>query len=265
MKQAQFLAWVGFIGLGALLLAGCATVPETGRKQFVMLSADEETQLGMTSFDKLKKEVPISRDAKANAMLQQVGKRVAAVAQLPNAQWEFVLFESKEANAFCLPGGKVGVYTGILPITLNEAGLATVIGHEVAHAVARHGAERVTDAWLLQTGGSLLEAGLATAKTDPQWQGALVTAYGVVGTVGVELPFSRAHESEADHIGLRYLARAGYDPEEAVKFWQRFAEFNRKTGGAQVPAFLRTHPLDDKRIKQLQEWMPEAKAQSRAP
>jgi metalloendopeptidase OMA1, mitochondrial len=185
------------------------------------------------------------------------------VAQLPGAQWEFVLFDSKEANAFCLPGGKVGVYTGILPVTLNEAGLATVIGHEVSHAVARHGAERVTDAWMLETGGSLLEAGLSASKTDPKWQGALVTAYGVVGTVGVELPFSRAHESEADHIGLIYMARAGYPPEEAVKFWQRFADFNHQSGGGSTPAFLRTHPLDETRIKQLQSWMPEAKSQYR--
>jgi len=265
MKWTHRLLGFGWVCLVALMWVGCATVPETGRKQFVMLSADEETKLGVTSFDQVKKEVPISHDAQANALLQKVGKRIAAVAQLPGAQWEFVLFESKEANAFCLPGGKVGVYIGILPITQNEAGLATVLGHEVAHAVARHGAERVTDAWLLQTGGSLLEAGLSVSKTDPKWQGALVTAYGVVGTVGVELPFSRAHESEADHIGILYLARAGYDPAEAVKFWERFAEYNRRSGGAQTPVFLRTHPLDETRIKQLQTWMPEAKAQYHSP
>jgi metalloendopeptidase OMA1, mitochondrial len=263
MDQTRFVSNLGLVGLGLALCVGCATVPETGRRQFVMLSAGEEQQLGITSFDQLKKEVPISHDAKANALLQQVGQRIAAVAQLPNAQWEFVLFDSKEANAFCLPGGKVGVYTGILPITLNEAGLATVIGHEVSHAVARHGAERVTDAWLLQTGGTLLEAGLSVSKTDPKWQGALVTAYGVVGTVGVELPFSRAHESEADHIGLIYMARAGYPPAEAVKFWERFAEFNGRGGGNSTPAFLRTHPLDETRIRQLQAWMPEAQARYR--
>jgi len=121
----------------------------------------------------------------------------------------------------------------------------------------------VTDAFLLQTGGSLLEAGLSSSKTDPKWQGAIVSAYGVVGTVGVELPFSRAHESEADHIGLLYMARAGYDPQESVKFWQRFADFNRQAGASWTPTFLRTHPLDEKRIQQLQVWMPEAKGQYR--
>jgi predicted Zn-dependent protease len=195
--------------------------------------------------------------------LQKVGKRIAAVTakDMPNAQWEFVVFESKEANAFCLPGGKVGVYTGILPVTKDEAGLATVIGHEVAHAVARHGAERMSEAYVLQTGGSLLGAGMGVAKTDPRWQAAAMTAYGLGAQMGRELPHNRKQESEADQIGLMYMARAGYNPEAAVDFWKRFSEFNQQQGASGTPAFLRTHPTDETRIRQLQEWMPKAKAE----
>src|SRR5437667_2153490 len=149
MKRIRIvpLFWPGIAAL-ALILASCATVPETGRHQLRLVSAGEEMQLGLTSFDKMKQEVPISRDPEANALVQRVGKRIAAVAapDLPGAQWEFVVFDSPEANAFCLPGGKVGVYKGILPITQTEAGLATVLGHEVAHAAAHHGAERMSEA-----------------------------------------------------------------------------------------------------------------------
>ena len=243
-------------------LTGCTTVPVTGRSQLNMMGIGEEMQLGLTSFDQLKKETPISRDAAANALIQKVGHRIAAVAgkDMPNAQWEFVVFESKEVNAFCLPGGKVGVYTGILPITKDESGLATVLGHEIAHAVARHGGERMTDAMLVQGGGQLVGA---LASSDPKVQQASLLAYGVVSKVGAELPHSRLQESEADHIGLVYMARAGYHPEASVAFWQRFAAFNSQQGG-QTPAFLRTHPTDQKRIQQLMTWLPEAKAQFHA-
>lgn len=239
-----------------LMLSGCAVVPETGRRQINILPVGEEMQLGLTSFEKLKKETPINRDPKLNAMIQRVGQRIAAVASLPNAQWEFILFESKEANAFCLPGGKVGIYTGILPITRDEAGLATVIGHEVAHAVARHGAERMSEAMLMQTAGSLLDAGMAASGS--KYHGAAMTVYGLGTSLGRALPHSRAQESEADQIGLLYMARAGYEPEAAVDFWQRFAAANRGAGNA-TPWFLRTHPLDETRIKQLAEWMPRAR------
>lgn len=246
------LIWVG--------LASCSTVPETGRRQLNLVSADQEMQLGLTSFEKLKQETPVSRDRAANELLQKVGRRIAAVAELPNAQWEFVVFESKEANAFCLPGGKVGVYTGILPITQDEAGLATVIGHEVAHAVAHHGGERMSQAMVLQTGGQILGAGLSHA--DPRAQTAALIAYGLGSQVGYELPHSRKQESEADHIGLLYMARAGYNPEAAVGFWERFAQHNRGSSG-NVPAFLRTHPVDEVRIQQLKEWMPAARKEYR--
>ena len=254
------LALCAMIALTAALWSGCSTVPVTGRSQLTLLSAGEEMQLGLTSFEQMKKETPISKDAAANALVQKVGKRIAAIAgpDMPNAQWEFVVFDSKDANAFCLPGGKVGVYTGILPVTKDEAGLATVIGHEVAHAVARHGGERVSEAMVIQGVGNLLNAGLS--KTDPAWQAVGATAYGVTTTVGRELPHSRKQESEADQIGLSYMARAGYDPEAAVQFWQRFAAFNQQQGGS-TPAFLRTHPTDETRIGQLNQWMPGARAE----
>lgn len=243
---------------GGALLAGCAVVPETGRSQLLLVSAQQENQLGLTEFDKLKQSTSISKDAATTAMLQRVGQRIAAVAPLPNAQWEFVLFDdAKTANAFCLPGGKVGVYTGILPITKDEAGLATVIGHEVAHAVARHGGERLSEGLLLQLGGVALDVAM---KNNTQATRQIAqSAYGITSQVGVALPHSRKQELEADHIGLLYMARAGYDPRAAVAFWQRFAAVK---GGGQI-AFLSTHPVDATRIARLEELMPQAEEEYR--
>ena len=259
MKRKMLLHLCLLALASGALLTGCTTVPVTGRSQLNIMSSGEEMQLGLTSFNELKKQTPVSRDAAVNALVQRVGKRIAAVAgpDMPNAQWEFVVFESKEVNAFCLPGGKVGVYTGILPITKDEAGMATVLGHEIAHAVARHGGERMTEAMVFQGIGSLAAAGLS--NTDPRWKSGLMLAYGAGAQLG-ELKFSRNHESEADQIGLRYMARAGYNPEAAVQFWQRFAAFNAQQGGTTL-AFLRTHPTDETRIRQLQQWMPQAKAE----
>jgi len=221
------------------------------------VSAGEEAQLGLTSFDQVKKETPISRDPAANAMVQRVGQRLAAVASkdLPNAQWEFVVFDSPEANAFCLPGGKVGVYKGILPIAKDEAGLATVLGHEIAHAAAHHGAERMSEQMVMQTGGQLV-SGLTSS--DPRMQAIASTAYGVGGQLGRTLPHSRKQELEADHIGLIYMAKAGYNPQEAVNFWQRFASYNQQKGGGNTLTFLSTHPVDSVRIAALQKEMQEA-------
>lgn len=244
-------------------VTGCSTVPVTGRHQLTLISASQEMELGLSSFEQLKKETPINKDPALNAMVQRVGKQIARVASpdMPNATWEFVVFESQEANAFCLPGGKVGIYTGILPITKTEAGLATVIGHEVAHATARHGGERISQAMLMQTGGQVLSTAVSAA--DPTWQSITQIAYGVGTKVGIELPHSRSQESEADHIGLIYMARAGYDPNEAVAFWQRFQSYTHQAGGTGGPSFLRTHPLDETRIRQLRELMPNAEIEFR--
>jgi metalloendopeptidase OMA1, mitochondrial len=252
MKSAALLCAI-------LLLAGCATVPETGRSQLLLVSSSQETQLGLTEFEKLKQSTPISKDPKLNEMVQRVGQHIAAVAPLPNAQWEFVVFdEPKVANAFCLPGGKVGVYTGILPITKDENGLAVVIGHEVSHAVAHHGAERMSEALITQLGGELL--GTALQKNSAQTQNLFLGLYGVSSQVGWTLPHSRQQESEADHLGLIYMARAGYDPRAAVDFWVRFKNVNDKSGNKQWE-FLSTHPLDETRIKALEAEMPAAVAE----
>jgi len=262
-KKTQIILALGILMPTVMLWTGCSTVPVTGRSQLNLISPSEEMQLGLTSFNQLKKETPISKDAAANELVQKVGKRIAAVAtpDMPNAQWEFVVFENKEANAFCLPGGKVGVYTGILPITKDEAGMATVLGHEIAHAVARHGGERMSEAMLMQTGGQLLGAGMSSA--DPRWQAGLMIAYGVGSKLG-ELKFSRGQESEADEIGVIYMARAGYDPEAAIGFWERFATFNKQQGGGGTLPFLRTHPTDEQRIGHLRALMPRAKSEYRA-
>src|SRR5436190_18759145 len=216
--------------LGTMFLEGCSTVPVTGRHELNLVSAGQEMQLGLTSFDQLKTNTPISHDPAMNDMVQRVGKRIAQVASkdLPDAQWEFVVFDSPEANAFCLPGGKVGVYKGILPIMQDDAGLATVLGHEIAHAISHHGAERISQSELMQAGGQFL--GLAVQNTKPITQTAVSAVYGLGGQLGYSLPHSRAQESEADHIGLIYMARAGYDPRAAVDFWKRFSAYNEQRG-----------------------------------
>lgn len=263
MKNAlQLSAAIALTGLVCLVLNSCATAPVTGRRQLQIIPAEQEMQLGLASFTQMKKDVPISKDPAANALLQKVGQRIAAAAakDLPNAQWEFVVFESQEANAFCLPGGKIGVYTGILPITKDEVGLATVIGHEVAHAAAHHGSERMSQSMLLQAGEQALGATLT--NFDPKVQAAVGLAYGVGSQVGVILPFSRKDESEADHIGLVYMARAGYNPEGALDFWQRFAAATANQNGP--PSLLRTHPLTEDRIADLRKLMPQARAEYKA-
>lgn len=251
-------AFVGAVAL-ALVVAGCATAPETGRKQVMLLNSSEEMQLGMTEFDKLKTSTPISRDPAGNAMVQRVGKKISSVAQLPNAQWEFVLFdEPKTANAFCLPGGKVGVYTGLLPVCQGDGGLAAVVGHEVAHAVARHGAERVSEGLLVQMGGQVLGEAM---KSKPELtQKIVMQSFGIGSQVGVLLPHSRKQELEADHLGLLYMARAGYNPQEAVAFWKRFSGAHQQQSGlmGKINAYLSTHPVDADRIAQLEQLMPRA-------
>lgn len=261
MKSARLFS-IFTTGLVLLALAsGCSTVPVTGRSQLNLVSSSQEMQLGLTAFDQLKSSTPIDHDPADNALVQRVGQRIAAVASrdLPAAQWEFVVFDSPEMNAFCLPGGKVGVYKGILAITKDDAGLATVLGHEVGHAVAHHGAERMSEAMVEQGVGQAL--GMSLSSADPRLQSAVNLAYGATAQYGVALPHSRAQESEADHIGLIYMARAGYDPRAAVQFWERFMQYNQQHGGDGTPVFLRTHPTDATRIAQLQAWLPEAEAQ----
>lgn len=247
------LGWIGAL-LALALVVTCYTNPETGRKGLMLLNSSQEAQLGLTAFNDIKAATPRTTDSAQQALVEKVGRKISGVVRLPNAQWEYVCFKSEVPNAFCLPGGKIGIYTGILPITKNEAGLAAVMGHEVAHATARHGGERVSEQLLIQLGGVALDIALSN-KPEETRQIALM-AYGAGTTLGRTLPHSRSQELEADRMGLMYMARAGYDPREAVNFWKRFKEY--KDPGGSVPAFLSTHPTDDRRIKQLEELLPDA-------
>jgi predicted Zn-dependent protease len=205
----------------------------------------------------MKTNTPISKDPVPNEMVKRVGDRIKSVVNLSGAQWEFVVFESKEANAFCLPGGKIGVYTGIIPLVKDDAGLATVLGHEIAHATLHHGAERMSRGMAMQVVGQGL--GYAVDSTNPKWTAAFAQLYGIGSGVAVELPHSRGSESEADKVGLFYMAKAGYDPEAAITFWERFAAYGKQAGGKPIK-WLSTHPDEGTRIQQLKALMPEAKA-----
>ncbi|MBO7610849.1 MAG: M48 family metallopeptidase [Elusimicrobia bacterium] len=235
-----------------VLVVGCTTVPMTGRYQLLLSDEAEEIAAGATSYGQYLAEAKISTDKTNTALVKKVGQKIAAVSDC-DYDWEFNLLESDEANAWCLSGGKVAVYTGILPYTQTEAGLATVMSHEIAHAIARHGAERSAQNTLLEYG---LAIGGATLANNPNKE-LIMLGVNVAGNVGVILPYSRKHESEADYMGLLLMAKAGYDPNEAIKFWQRMCA---ASGGSQggLSDFLSTHPSDEKRIKNLQEHLPEA-------
>lgn len=250
------LTW--FIAAVVLALVGCYTVPETGRSSFIIGSPDEEVKMGAAAFNDVRAKEKVSTDREANERVRRVGQRIADAVgtQLPSAQWEFVVFDAPDTvNAFALPGGKVGVYTGLLKLVSSDDELAIVMGHEIGHVTARHGAERMTQANIasyVATG-----AGYATEQTKyAQYAEAVKQAFGVVGNVTV-LKFSRNQESEADHIGIRYAAKAGYDPRAAITFWEKMAKQQEKGSGPTF-AFLSTHPSDAQRIADLQRLMPEA-------
>ncbi len=236
-----------------LLAAGCSTVPYTHRSQIMLVSESEDLKLGATAYGQVLKESRIVHDPQITDVVQRVGKRIATVADRPDYQWEFtVIDDSKTVNAFCLPGGKVAVYTGIFPVARDEAGLATVLGHEVAHALARHGAERMSQSELLQVGA----AGVAVAAgAGGATQQAVMAAYGLGSQVGIALPFSRSQESEADHIGLILMAKAGYDPQASVGLWQRMQADSQ---GKNPPQWLSTHPAPATRVDDLRGWLAEA-------
>lgn len=241
--------------LSGSLIFSCYKAPVTGRSQFIILSQSEENQLGLAAFQQVLKEEEISNNPRYNNAVTRVGQRIAAVSDTPAYNWDFkVLDDDEQINAFALPGGKVGVYTGILPVAETDAGLATVMAHEVAHVAARHGGERVSADVLAQIGAVGLSAALG--GSDPWVSTAIMQAYGVGVNVGGLLPFSRSQEAEADRIGLVYMAKAGYDPRESIAFWQRMDAAVK--GKSQPPEFLSTHPGYGTRISNLQRWLPEA-------
>ena len=247
-----------FAALLLSLCVGCATVPETGRQELMLIPESEEVALGAKSYQEVLSESKLSRDQKIVEMVRRVGGNVARVTSrdypiAKNYQWEFnVIDDEKTPNAFALPGGKIAVYTGILKYTQNESGLSTVISLEVAHVLARHGGERMTQVLLAQIGQAALN--VAIKNQTPEAVKAMNIGYGAATSVGVLLPYSRLQESEADRIGLILMAKAGYDPREAIGFWERMA----KAGGPKTLAFLSTHPTDEKRVAQIKQWMPEA-------
>jgi len=232
----------------------CATVPVTGRHQLLLLSESQELQMGLTSYQQVLKKSRLSSDPVATEQVRRVGLRIAEATGRTDYEWEFNLIEDKQANAFCLPGGKVAVYTGILPITRDDAGLAAVLGHEVSHAIARHGGERVSQGLLVQVG--LAATQVALARNDPVMVQQVTALLGAGATVGLILPWSRTQESEADHLGLIFMAKAGYDPHAARDLWVRMAEAAKRSG--RPPEFLSTHPAEETRIRQIEGWLPEA-------
>jgi len=228
-----------------LLLTACQQAPITGRRQLILISPEQEMELGTAAYREVIEKSKLSKDQRLLAILRRVGERIAAKAHEPDYQWEFNLIESDQANAFALPGGKVAVYTGILPVCRNEAGLAAVIAHEVGHVLARHGAERISQGMVVDLVGTGIEYGIRGA--DPQARAGIMVAYGAGATLGLLLPYSRKHESEADEIGIRLMARAGYDPAEAVALWERMARLEKE----RPPEFLSTHPDPGRRAARL--------------
>jgi len=231
---------------------GCESVPVTGRSQLNLLDPASEKQLGEKAFAEVKAESPLSKDPAANAEVQRVGRRIAAASGL-QADWEFIVIAEPEINAFALPGGKVAVYQGLLPVAQTDAGLATVLAHEVGHVVAHHSAERVSRAELTEAGVGLLGAVLGGG--NPQDAKNIGTLLGAGATYGLILPFSRQQEAEADRIGLSLMARAGYDPHEALAFWDRMMA---QSGGKGPPELLSDHPSDENRLRRIEALMPEA-------
>jgi predicted Zn-dependent protease len=249
-----------------LLAAACATVPITGRKQMKMLPNATLNQMASQEYTKFLATHALSTDATKAAQVQRVGERIQKAVTnyftvkkqtkyLAGYQWVFKLVEDPLVNAWCMPGGKVVVYTGLLPVSLNDDGLAVVMGHEIAHAIANHGNERMSQGLAEQAGGAALS--VAVSNQSPATQNLFMKAYGVGANLGAMLPFSRLHESEADEMGLIFMAMAGYNPEEAVPFWQRM---EKASSGQAPPEFLSTHPAHATRIARLTKVIPTAKA-----
>ena len=247
----KFIKKITFSVILTLLLIGCSKAPITGRNQFIIVNEAEEMQLGLQSEKEILKSQKISHNPQQNAMVERVGRRIANVTGKKNFKWEFFVIDNdKEANAFCLPGGKVFVYSGLFKYIANDAELAAVLGHEIGHAIARHGAERMSSGILAQAGGQVLQSVMA-GRGNPQNTAMVMGAFGVGTQLGVMLPHSRKQEYEADHIGLVLMAKAGYNPHSALTFWEKFSK-----SGETPPEYLSTHPAPEHRIATLRKLIP---------
>ena len=241
----------------ALLFIGCSKAPITGRSQLIMINPSQELALGFQSAQEVLKTEKVSRDPQKNAMVKRIGERIAQVATNQYAiaksfTWEFFVIDNDaEANAFCLPGGKVFVYTGLFKFAANDDELAAVMGHEIGHALARHGAERMSSGQLQQMGGQILGA-VMQGRGNPQNTAMVMSAFGIGTQLGVMLPHSRTQEYEADHIGLVLAAKAGYNPQAALSFWEKFAK-----DGKTPPEYLSTHPAPANRIYKIRSLLPQ--------
>jgi predicted Zn-dependent protease len=252
------------LGLCMFIIVACTTVPFTGRQSLNLVSDSELLTMSLQQYQDVLHKAKLSQDQQKIQMVRNVGIRIARAteellkqrgleSELRNYKWEFNLIQDdKTVNAWCMPGGKVAVYTGLLPIAQSETGLAVVMGHEIAHAVAKHGNERVSEGLLQQMGGAALSVALSSSPAATS--NLFLQAYGVGTNVAFMLPYSRTQESEADRIGLILMAKAGYDPREAIPFWSRMA----KSSGSRPPELLSTHPAPETRIRQIEALMPEA-------
>jgi predicted Zn-dependent protease len=250
MKNMFKVSMLFIIGI---YFAGClASTPYTHRKQLVLYSPQQEIQMGYQSARQILQKEPLSRDPRLNQIVQRVGSRIAAAAAQPNYKWQFFVIDKDIPNAFCLPGGKVFVYKGLFKVIENEDQLAVVIGHEVAHAIARHGAERMSVMQL----GRLGEKVAARTIAGGRYANTIDKAYGATEGVGLILPFSRKFEYEADEIGLYLMTQAGYDPNQAIPFWENMRRIS--AGKRKPPEFLSTHPADRNRIAKLRRLIPKA-------
>jgi predicted Zn-dependent protease len=247
MRIPVRIAWrISALLLAVVAVAACGTAPVTGRGQLILVPEQEARQMGLQAYQQILEESRISGRQDYQRRVETVGLRIAAVSGAPDMDWEFTVIENETPNAFALPGGKVGVHTGLFKVAKNDDQLAAVMAHEVAHAIARHGSERISQQMVLQ--GGLQGLGIATGSASA------VELAAAAATLGIILPYSRTQEAEADHIGLIYMAKAGYDPRAAVELWRNFDAF----GGARPPEFVSTHPSPGSRIDRLQELMPEA-------
>lgn len=247
-----------------IIIHSCNSVPVTGRKQLTIIPNSELMAMSFQQYDEFLKENPPSKDASTSQLVKKVGNKIknsveAYMAKngmsslLDGYEWEFNYVDNDQVNAWCMPGGKVVVYSGIIPVTKDETGLAVVMGHEIAHAIADHGNERMSQELIRQAGGVGLM--IALNEQPEETQALWMAVYGVGTEVAAILPYSRLHESEADRMGLIFMAMSGYNPQEAPVFWERMS---RMSGNQKPPEFLSTHPSDHTRISNLNEWMPEA-------